>query len=158
MKRGFTLIELLVVIAIIGLLSSVVFASLNSARQKARNARSIADLAQLKTALELYYNDNNAYPSTSGRYDGLYSCWGNSTTDWIPGLAPNYIPTLPRSPNNSTNCGDNYIYRSDNGTDYKLIWHGPQDCAGVKAQAPGIIDPVRDCWAYGNWSTGGRNY
>ena len=39
MKRGFTLIELLVVIAIIGILSSVVLASFNSAREKAKVER-----------------------------------------------------------------------------------------------------------------------
>ena len=59
--RGFTLIELLVVIAIIGILSSVVLASLNSARKKGRDARRIADLKQLQLALELYYDAN---PST----------------------------------------------------------------------------------------------
>ena len=40
MKKGFTLIELLVVIAIIGILSSVVLASFNTARQKALETNS----------------------------------------------------------------------------------------------------------------------
>ncbi|KKU81775.1 MAG: hypothetical protein UY07_C0009G0012 [Parcubacteria group bacterium GW2011_GWA1_47_8] len=38
-KRGLTLIELLVVISIISLLSSIVFAALNSAREKAKVAK-----------------------------------------------------------------------------------------------------------------------
>lgn len=66
LDRGFTLIELLVVIAIISLLASIVLASLNSARQKARNARRVADLKQISTALELYFDSSNAYPNSSG--------------------------------------------------------------------------------------------
>jgi len=67
-SRGFTLIELLVVIAIIGILSSVVLASLNSARKKGRDARRIADVKQLQLALELYYDSNptTGYPTGLG--------------------------------------------------------------------------------------------
>ncbi len=81
-KKGFTLIELLVVIAIIGILSSVVLASLNSARQKSRDARRVADIKQLQLALELYYDSNSSvYPTA------------------LSALAPNYIAVIPADPN-----------------------------------------------------------
>ena len=64
-KQGFTLIELLVVISIIGVLSSVVLASLNSARVKARDAKRLQDVRQLKNALALYYSDYGYYPSVT---------------------------------------------------------------------------------------------
>lgn len=65
-QKGFTLIELLVVIAIIGILSSVVLASMNSARKKSRDARRQQDLKGISTALELYYDQNGYYPQGSG--------------------------------------------------------------------------------------------
>jgi prepilin-type N-terminal cleavage/methylation domain-containing protein len=52
-KKGFTLIELLVVIAIIGLLSTLAVVSLNSARQKARDAKRLSDIKQISTSIEL---------------------------------------------------------------------------------------------------------
>jgi len=61
-NRGFTLVELLVVIAIIGILSSIVLASLNSVRQKSRDARRISDIKQLQLALELYFDSCTQYP------------------------------------------------------------------------------------------------
>ncbi|MEI6553892.1 MAG: type II secretion system protein [bacterium] len=61
-NKAFTLIELLVVIAIIALLSSVVLNSLASARMKANDAKIVQDLRQFRNAVELYYNDNHAYP------------------------------------------------------------------------------------------------
>ncbi len=58
-RKGFTLVELLVVIAIIGLLSTLAVISLNSAREKARDATRISDVRQLQTAMELWFDSNS---------------------------------------------------------------------------------------------------
>lgn len=63
-SRGFTLIELLVVIAIIGVLSSVVLASLNSARGKGADAAIKSQLTNLRTQAELYAAEQDGYYST----------------------------------------------------------------------------------------------
>ncbi len=62
-EKGFTLIELLVVIAIIAILSTVVMAGLNSARQKGRDAKRISDVKAVQSALELAFDTCGSYPS-----------------------------------------------------------------------------------------------
>lgn len=99
-QRGFTLIELLVVIAIIGLLSSVVLASLNGARKKGRDAARLSDLKQLQTALELYYSDHNAYPVSASQ---------SGVTTALTALAPGYISVVSDDPLGSSY---HYVYKS----------------------------------------------
>lgn len=65
-RRGFTLIELLVVIAIIGILSSVVLVSLNTARDKAKVANAVAQVRQLQSVVALYMTDTNSVPPDCG--------------------------------------------------------------------------------------------
>lgn len=70
--RGFTLIELLVVIAIIGILASVVLASLNSARDKGQTASIKSSINNARAQAELYYDNNSrSYdPGTAGATNG----------------------------------------------------------------------------------------
>ena len=106
-STGFTLIEIMVVIAIIALLASVVLVTLAAAKQKSRDAKRLADVRQLASAMELYFNDNTSFPATLGP------------------LTPTYIKSLPTYPspvdtpciaNNST-----YSYTGSSNT-YTLLF------------------------------------
>jgi len=76
-QRGFTLIELLVVIAIIGILASVILASLNSARAKGTDAASKADIDNSRAQAELHYDSN------SNSYAGVCTAAGTATPGGI---------------------------------------------------------------------------
>ena len=107
-NKGFTLIELLVVIAIIGILSSVVLASLNTARQKARDARRISDIKSLQLALELFANDNG------GDYPGTLDILKTGTVVYMTS-----IPTDPSPTSNPQSGSGNYWY-AGSGSQYHL--------------------------------------
>lgn len=126
-QTGFTLIELLVVIAIIGLLSTLAVVALNNARMKSRDAKRVSDIKQMQTALELYYNDANAYPA-SPLGASIYS--GSVT----------YMVSVPSNPAPVTdgNCASGTVYtytQTSSGASYTLQYCLGGTTGGI---SPGI--------------------
>lgn len=149
--RGFTLIELLVVIAIIGVLSSVVLASLNTARVKARDAKRQTDIRSLVTAIALYRTDRGQYPSHGPNGScGSVTCASTLTDD----LVPAYIPEIPLDPSRGdTISGYRYCLLSASGApnrfqEYQILVNFEGDGTGwCIAQTPApITGPGTYCW------------
>lgn len=85
---GFTLIELLVTIGIISILASIIFVSVNSARQRARDTKRLSDIQAILLALDQYAGENVVYP------------------DAIANLVPQFLSSDPRDPVS----GAGYLY------------------------------------------------
>ena len=143
-KKGFTLIELLVVISIISLLSSIVLASLTEVRKKARDTKRVAEVQQIQTQLELYYNENGEYPIRG---------W-SSSNDSVPWntFGQTLGLELPVDPVNSgtshaTNSGTyTYSYYANNGCRgqwymlvYRLETDSNPDNVGVARCGTGAV-------------------
>ena len=147
--KGFTLIELLVVIAIVGLLSSIVLASLNSARTKGRIARARADLDQLRTAITGLESDTAQSPGhlpiipcvqNSETYVDVPVAGINATDGSYPNWAGPYMNPIPKDP-----WGNSYIFDPDyqcvtgaigcenypNGTVLRVVHSGGPNGSGI---------------------------
>ncbi len=113
LKKGFTLIELLVVIAIIGVLASVVLASLNTATENARDAQRISEIKELQKALQMYWLEN----------DGVYPPHNSGTrvASSLTELVPNYISSLPLDPTRGDTSNGYRYARHGNTSAYTLL-------------------------------------
>jgi len=129
-EQGFTLIEIMVVILILGLLATLVVQSLRGATDKAKRTKAIADIAELKTALDRYYIDNGSYPTTDQGLQALVSppvqqgmtdSGGASSSRYEDG---GYVQKVPLDP-----WGNPYFYQSD-GNSYTLKSFGADGAEG----------------------------
>ena len=155
--RGFTLIELLVVVAIIGLLSSVVLASLNTARTKTRDVKRLSDMRQTQVALELYYDSFGRYP------DSDFAGCGGWDSSGTPVGAPSFTTPLVSNKFLPTHLLDSTINNSCGNYAYYRYSAGNYGCDASKGAY--YVLGVRDMETTGNpypsspgWNCSGRNW
>jgi len=145
-RKGFTLVELLIVVAIIGILSGIAIPSFLGARTKAKISRSFADMRTMANALELYYSDNNYYPTQA-----------KLQTDEKIATTTTYLASIPKDPFSGTartttqdaiyNSSYGYHTNSDDDTDaektdatvWVIIANGPDNEPDITT-APGGDD------------------
>ena len=96
-QDGFTLIEIMVVILILGLLATLVVQSLRGATDKAKRTKAMADIAELKTALDRYYIDIGSYPSSDQGLNALVTPPGQGGAQAAP-TDQGYIQRIPNDP------------------------------------------------------------
>jgi prepilin-type N-terminal cleavage/methylation domain-containing protein len=156
-QSGFTLIELLVVIAIIGILASVILASLDSARSKANDAKIKGDLEAVQTALALYYDQYHTYFIPGSGFQGTGQGWFADQDGLSYALGISNALTqqgfMPAMPNQSP---ANYMmFLCDNNQQYSLVATladpTPDDIAHVQT----LCNGTGSNGAYNVW---GKNY
>lgn len=123
--RGFTLIELLVVVAIIGLLATLAVVALGSARERARDAKRMADVRNIQTAVELYYTDQADYPTQAIVLDiATYFLCNGATRVWeATNTCTASESLLVRVPDMPTDdATDVFNYTSADGSTYSIYF------------------------------------
>lgn len=143
-KKGFTLIELLVVIAIIGLLSTLAVVSLSAARERARDAKRLADLRNIQGAMEIYASEQGVYPVYASATELNENCLDGSKGPEETPITTPCIRNLMSIPKDPVGSSYNFKYCSNsNGTQYR-IWAGMESKDGVCALAGEVQENIKE--------------
>jgi len=143
MKKGFTLLEILVVFAIVSLLAIAGFAGYMNSIKAGRDARRKADVQAIQKALELYYQDNEAFPLPAGTSIPSLPATGTSFCHPNGCNVANYLQVIPTDPGGSTP----YRYAS-NGSSYQIyscVENVNDGGANVKQTGYGVSCGVGRC-------------
>jgi general secretion pathway protein G len=130
-QSGFTLIELLVVMLILGVLAALIVPKILGRSDDARITATKTDIAQVKSALKLYYLDNQHYPTTA---QGLEALVTKPTTAPLPQSwkTGGYLDKLPKDP-----WGKPYLYlRPGVKGDVDVFSYGADGMPGGTAGTP----------------------
>ncbi len=118
-EKGFTLIELLIVVAIIGIVAGIAIPRFLGARTTARVTRAFADMRAIADGLEMYFTDENVYPT--------------ALTD--AGLTQ-YITSTPKDPFDANDGSYRYyVNDADTPTMWLLVSNGPDGETDVTVAA-----------------------
>jgi prepilin-type N-terminal cleavage/methylation domain-containing protein len=101
--EGFTLLELLIVVAIIGVLAAIAIPNLVSASAKSKYGRALADTKQIVSQVQLFQNDNNAYPADIAALQG--GQYMSTTSDPWAAAGVQYGGTVSAAPANAFTIG-----------------------------------------------------
>ncbi len=117
-NKGFTLLEILVVIAVIGILMAILIPRFTGIQTDAKTKQAQSDLRALKTAVEVYRNNNDAYPAAAS-WDSLLVAQTNRVIDEVP--------------NDPFRTSGKYSYALDTTADsyYVIYSYGPDGAVGT---------------------------
>lgn len=116
-QRGFTLVEILIVIVIIGIIASITVFAYNGITERAWAAKRLADIDQVRKALELYHQDYGYYPA-----NGADNWGGALNSAAVTAALQPYMKTVPSEPSGDVSKAYQYVRGTADNYGIRIFW------------------------------------